>query len=108
MLQKFNIPEVLRTRSARHSFHLVSETHVRIEYRRMKDGDLMGPFSYGGDLVVTCHDGSFTVTSQGVEERLDISELLVVPTDTLIDIACRGAGVIQLIWAPAHAPTHQE
>jgi hypothetical protein len=59
MIQRFNIPSLLRERSGQPSFHVAAEQQVRIEYRNMTAGETVGPFTNDGDIVVTCYAGEF-------------------------------------------------
>ena len=81
-----------------------SERHVRIEFRNMRAGEKLGPFRYGGDLVVTCFRGAFSVTDGQETALATVQDQIVVPERTSIQIDCTEDGTVQIIWAPAFAP----
>lgn len=105
MLDHFNIQSLVRERVEQASFHVAAETHVRIEYRNFTEGQTLGPFTYDGDIVVTCYRGRFAI--QTGTSSADFSEFDqgVVPAETEFGVACTVAGTLQLIWSPPHAAT---
>ena len=107
MVQIFNISSLVRDRAAQSSFHVAAEKHLRIEYRNLLAGQVIGPFAYEGDVVVTCYRGVFKLTAG--DEAVELGELdqAVVPVGTRILIECLTAGTMQVIWTPAHAKTTQ-
>jgi hypothetical protein len=107
MVERFNIGSLLRERSGQQSFHTVSERHVRIEFRNMKGGDAVGPFSYDGDIVLTCYAGVFQVETDGAAIGLGDLDQVVVSQGTTLRMSCQQPGMLQLIWSPAHARTTQ-
>lgn len=106
MTERFNIQDLVSSRSTQRSYHVAAEQHVRIEFRNLASGEVIEPFAYAGDVVLTCYRGVFSV-SVGKEEPFSIAELdqVVIPAQTSVQLECRGNGTIQLIWAPAQAPT---
>jgi hypothetical protein len=108
VIQRFNIPSLLRERSGQASFHVAAERHVRIEYRNMTAGDTVGPFTYDGDIVVTCYAGEFQLEEGTNATKLGELEQAVVPHGSLLKTVCESRGTVQLIWSPPQARTTQE
>lgn len=106
MTERFNIQALLSSRAAQRSYHVAAEQHVRIEFRNLASGEVIEPFAYGGDVVLTCYRGVFSVCLGG-EDPFPIAELdqVVIPAETSVQLECRDNGTIQIIWAPAQAPT---
>lgn len=105
MIDCFSIPELIATRSSQTSFHVASEPNVRIEFRNMREGDAIEQFTYGGEVVLTCFVGAFTVKTD--DEIVTLRELsfAVIPSGTPASIMCAATGTLQLVWAPGHAGT---
>jgi hypothetical protein len=95
----YGLQDVLRERTGQGSFHIASEKALRVEFMRFTGGDRLGPLNIGGDVVVTCLEGTFALGKDGVE--LAPLTQAVVPEGETFDLACRSeAGAIQIIWAP--------
>jgi hypothetical protein len=107
VIESFNIRSLVRDRQDQPSFHTAAEKHIRIEYRNLKGGDVVGPFTYDGDVVVTCYRGAFTIQSDASTTRLAEFDQAVVPAGTSPTLVCEAAGTLQLIWSPPHATTTQ-
>lgn len=107
MVQRFNISSIVRDRAAQPSFHVAAEKHLRIEYRNLLAGQVIGPFAYEGDVLVTCYRGAFKLTAG--DDAVEMGELdqAVLPVGTRILIECLTGGTTQVIWTPAHAKTNQ-
>lgn len=105
MIECFSIPDLLNRRASQPSFHIVSEQHLRIEFRNMAKGDALERFAYGGDLVITCYTGTFALVGGDGEAALVPMTFAVVPSGTPLVVRCDTSGTVQLIWAPAHAET---
>jgi hypothetical protein len=105
MIDCFSIPELIATRSSQTSFHVASEPNVRIEFRNMKAGDAIERFTYGGEVVLTCFVGAFTVNTD--DELVTLRELsfAVIRSGTPASIVCAATGTLQLVWTPGHAGT---
>jgi len=108
MIQRFNIPSLLRERSDQPSFHVAAEQHVRIEYRNMTDDEAVGPFIYDGDIVVTCYAGEFRLEEGTNAIKLSELDQAVVTHGSLLKMVCESRGTVQLIWSPPQARTTQE
>jgi hypothetical protein len=102
-VQIFNISSLVRDRAEQPSFHVAAEKHLRIEYRNLLAGQVIGPFAYEGDVVVTCYRGAFKLTAG--EDVVEMGELdqVVMPVGTRMLIECPTGGTLQVIWTPAHA-----
>lgn len=107
MIQPFNAQALLRDRGDQSSFHIVAEPHVRIEFRNLEAGTTVGPFTYEGDLVVTCWIGKFSIESNVSVTELGELDQAVVPSGTSVRLTCRARGSIQLNWSPSHAATRE-
>jgi hypothetical protein len=108
VIERFNIPSLLRKRADQASFHVAAEKHVRLEFRNMKAGDSLGPFTYGGDVVAICYRGDFRLEVGTEQTRLGELDQAVVPEGTSVRVVCESPGSLQLIWSPPQAPTVQE
>jgi hypothetical protein len=98
---KYHIQQLPTARADQRSFHVASETHVRIEFVRLGAGRSLGPLKYGGDVVVTCVDG---VALVGDETELEPLEQLVIPQGVeLLVTASKTEAVVQVIWCPPFA-----
>jgi hypothetical protein len=108
MSERFNIRGLLAARPSWLSYHVAAEQHLRIEFRNMRAGESVDPFSFAGELVVTCYRGIFAIALDG-ELPSEVNELdqLVVSTGARVELECTEDGTIQLIWSPAHAPALQ-
>jgi hypothetical protein len=107
IVEHFNIPTILRARADQKSFHVVSERHVRIEFRNLNSQEAIGPFAYAGDLVVTCYRGSFRLEAGSQTEILVEGDQAVVPESMTVRFLCEVAGTLQIIWAPPQGATMQ-
>jgi hypothetical protein len=107
MIECFNIRSVIRDRQDQSSFHTAAEKHVRIEFRNLKGGHMVGPFTYEGDIVVTCYQGAFAIQSDMSTIQLGEFDQAVVPAGTNLTLSCETAGTVQLIWSPPHGTTTQ-
>jgi hypothetical protein len=105
MVERFNIRELVRTRADQRSFHIASEKNVRVEFRNMVAGDRVDPFSYDGDLVLTCYKGAFVLKELSGAVNLVEMDLAVIPASSSVSLECTIDGTIQIIWAPAFAAT---
>jgi hypothetical protein len=108
VIERFNIRALLRERADQRSFHVVSEQHVRIEFRNMSAGNEIGPFSYEGDVVATCYAGEFRLEAGTAVTKLGELDQAVVISGTLVKMVCESPGTLQLIWTPPQARTTQE
>lgn len=106
MIERFNILSVIRDRSSQASFHLASERHVRIEFRNMDPDQSIGPFTYEGDVILTCYRGRFRIDAD-TTTQLDEFDQAVVPSGKRIKVVCEASGTLQLIWSPPYAATNQ-
>lgn len=107
VIEHYNILSLLRDRADQPSFHVVAEQHVRIEFRNLETGAIVGPFTYEGDVVITCCSGEFRIESGTTSTELGEFDQAVVPTGTPVKLVCKSRGAIQLIWSPPHAATNQ-
>jgi hypothetical protein len=105
MIECFNILSTIRARTSQASFHVVAAEHVRIEFRNLNVGDTVGPFTYGGDVIVTCYRGEAELTADADAVHLTEYDQAVVPHGKLTSIACQSSATVQIIWSPAHAAT---
>lgn len=105
MSERYNIREVLSTRANQPSFHILAEKHVRIEFRNMKVGERLGPFSFEGNVVVTCFGGEFAALERSDRALLRESDQIVFEVCEVVEIECDVAGSVQILWIPAHAVT---
>ncbi len=106
MVEKFNIEALVSSRSAQPSYHVVAERSVRIEFRNLDAGQNIGPFTYDGNVIITCYRGAFTLETD-VEVGLDTFDQAVLPHNTRARVTCNSPGTVQLIWSPPHAMTTQ-
>lgn len=86
---------------------MAAEQHVRIEFRNMSANEMLGPFSYDGDVIVTCYAGLFRIEAGTTTIKLSDLDQAVVPEKTSLKIVCDSPGTVQLIWSPAQARTTQ-
>ena len=105
MSMHYNIDELLASRGEQLSFHVASEAHVRVEFRNCVSGDTIGPFSFEGDLIITCFGGTFLLSLNEFDDVVGRLDQVVVPQGTAVSVVCRDRGAIQLVWAPPHAST---
>jgi len=105
MIEHFNIRTLLVERASQPSFHIASEQHVRVEFRNMTNDEELEPFTYDGDVVLTCFRGAFELLLAGGPIYLAELDLAVVPAGTRMLLRCVDKGTVQLVWAPAHART---
>ena len=100
MIEHYNIRSVIRKRAGQHSFHLVADRFLRVEFRNMVSDQTIGPFAYEGDVIVTCYGGAFRIQMEGQTTDLVEFDQSVVPVGSLVTVACDVAGSLQLIWVP--------
>ena len=107
MIEHYNIRSVIRKRAGQHSFHLVADRYLRVEFRNLVSNQTIGPFAYEGDVIVTCYGGAFRIQMEG--QTIDLVEFdqAVVPIGSLVTVACDVAGSLQLIWVPPSAGVRQ-
>jgi hypothetical protein len=105
MSERYNIRELLSRRANQPSFHIVAEKHVRSEFRNMKAGETLGPFSFEGNVIVTCFGGTFTALEKSRRAPLREHDQVVFEVGETVDIACDIGGALQIMWLPAHAAT---
>jgi len=99
-VETYSISDLLRRRSTEKSFHVVSEDHVRIEFRNMATGERLASPPFSGNVVLTCFRGSFLVRTDGAAVPLGPMDQCVMPVDTAAEIECSEDGTIQFIWTP--------
>ncbi len=107
VIHQFNVHALLRDRADQPSFHVLAERHLRIEFRNLEAGTAVGPFTYEGDVLITCWTGVFSIEAGASTTELRELEQAVIPSGTLVRLACGARGSIQLIWSPPHAATRQ-
>lgn len=105
VIELFNIRALLRERAEQRSFHVAAEQHVRIEFHNMAAGNHLGPFTYEGDVVVTCYAGEFRLEEGTRTAKLGELDQTVVTSGTRVRMVCEAAGTLQLLWAPPQART---
>lgn len=103
MSEHYNIRSLIKRRSKKHSYHMASEQHVRVQFFNMTVGKTLGPFVYEGDLVITCYGGAFVLSDGGASTDLTEMDQAVVPAGSRVSLECGKEGTIQIIWAPAFA-----
>ena len=86
----------------------MASDHVRIEFRNLTAGQTMGPFSYAGNVILTCYRGSFRLAVGGRDSLLAELDQVVAEPDTPIRVACATPGTLQIIWTPGYAATTQD
>lgn len=106
-LDAYNIAKLVAARSQQRTYHLVSERHLRVEFRNLARGEVVEKFVYAGDVMLTCYRGAFAVTAGGTSAELTEMDQLVIPEGTPVSIACERDGSLQLVWSPAFAPTER-
>jgi hypothetical protein len=94
------IDDLLRRRLGQPSFHMASESHLRIEFRNMKAGERLALPPFPGNVVLTCFRGSFFIHSDGPPVAFRPIDQCVTPVDVPIELACSEDGTIEFIWAP--------
>jgi hypothetical protein len=104
-MDRFNIRRLLQERAGLPGFHVVSEPNIRIEFRNLAKGDRCEPFQYAGNVVLTIFSGVFTLKTDRGEAKVEELDQCVFMVNELIAVECEEAGAIQLMWAPAFAPT---
>lgn len=97
---KYHLQDLPVERADQRSFHIVSETHVRIEFVRLDADQALGPISYQGDVVVTCVEGAVGVLA---EQLSALEQCVVVEGDELQVVGRAAASIIQIIWCPPFA-----
>jgi environmental stress-induced protein Ves len=107
MIEQYNIRSICEERSAQSSFHMAAEQHVRIEFRNLVAGQAVGPFTYDGDIVVSCYRGCFRIEAADIVQKLGELDQAVIPVRTNFKLICESTGTVQFIWTPAHARTIQ-
>lgn len=103
-MPKFHIQEIAAQRANHQSFHIASETHVRIEFMRLDARQTLGPLHYQGDVVITCVKGAVSVS----DDQLNLLEQCVVAEGEELQVVGRAPdSTIQLIWCPPFAQSSQ-
>lgn len=102
-MEYFKISELLQTRREQRSFHVASESNVRIEFRNMRAGEKLPPFSCAGNLVLTIFAGEFSISDGVQTKRASELDQLVTPEDAPLAIECVVDGTLQIIWTPPFA-----
>jgi hypothetical protein len=102
-----NIQTIIGNRAHRRGYHVASSEHVRVEFRNFSTSEEIRPFSYAGNVILTCYRGSFRVALDGLDSLLAELDQVVIEPDTQISLACQTPGTLQVIWAPGFAATTQ-
>jgi hypothetical protein len=104
-VESFNIQELVQTRTNQRSFHVVSDSNVRVEFRNMAAGERLDPFAYQGSLVVTCFRGAFVLRADAASKELVVMDQAVVSANERVVLECTLDGTVQIIWSPPYAAT---
>ncbi len=99
-MESFNIQELVQTRTGQRSFHIVSDAHVRIEFRNMGAAERLEPFAYEGALVITCFRGVFVVEVEATSKKLVVMDQAVVSAKERVILESVRDGTMQIIWSP--------
>jgi hypothetical protein len=72
---------------------------VRIEVFNFVADESIGPFTYAGDVVVTCYSGAFQLDAPGHQQELTKFDQAVVTPGINIRLTCTTPGMAQMNWA---------
>lgn len=103
-----NLRTIFEERSGQPQFHTASEDYVRIENFNFQKGEVFGPYTYEGNVIVTVLQGRIRLNFN--EESQIMSDLCqgVLSTKEKFEIISEfGDACVQIIWSPTFAMTEK-
>lgn len=101
-MNSLELDQVLARHPGQGSFHLASGAHARLEVWRLSEGQLFGPFRYGGQLVLQVLEGSFLEPASG--HTAGPRSILEYQEAEPAVLKCLSPGALLVLWAPGFAP----